>query len=151
MLPVICHLSLITGNMSHVTCHMSPFTCHHANSPKPKTKKISKHKKMVLSEASLEIRHLTRSLQLSRFRSLTEGTAHPQILTWERIHWKSKKKILTVTCHVNCVSSRHSQKCVTFLKLRTEVKNNFYLLGSIFLSNIFLKTFEFISTKRLEL
>ena len=34
-----------------------------------------------------------------------------------------------------CGSSRHSQKCVTvtLLKLRTELKNNFSLLGSMFL------------------
>ena len=31
-----------------------------------------------------------------------------------------------------CVSSRHRQKCVTLLKLRTELKSFFSLLGPIF-------------------
>ena len=41
-----------------------------------------------------------------------------------------------------CVSSRHSRKCVTLLKLRTELKTIFFFLGPIFSDNIFLKNFK---------
>ena len=41
---------------------------------------------------------------------------------------------------VTCVSSRHSQKCVTLLKLRTEWKTSFLLLGLIFLYFLVSKT-----------
>ena len=39
---------------------------------------------------------------------------------------------LYVPLPATCVSSRHSQKCVTLLKLTTELKTNFSLIGPIF-------------------
>ena len=39
-----------------------------------------------------------------------------------------------------CVSSRHSQKCVTLLKLMTEFNINCSLLGPLFLYNFYLRT-----------
>ena len=39
--------------------------------------------------------------------------------------------------HRNCVSSRHSRKCVTLLKLMTEMKLFFYLLEHILFDNLF--------------
>ena len=41
-----------------------------------------------------------------------------------------------------CVSSRHSRKCVTLLKLRMELKTNFSFFKPILSANYFLKYFE---------
>ena len=52
----------------------------------------------------------------------------------------SPPEIIAVCCSVpgsllHRVFNRHSWKCVTLLKLRTELKTNFSLLGPIFLEN----------------
>ena len=94
--------SHVTCHMSHVTCHMPPVTYNLSLMPKatdphpanytimdsrlvckdPKTKKVRKHKKLsncfkkrvFFSFPILAIYSSTRSLQLSGFQSLTEGT-----------------------------------------------------------------------------
>ena len=100
-----CQLSAVSCQLSPITCHLSLVTCHQwqwqcklpnytqqAGSPRqnPKTKRktISNQKsgknlpkKRVLCFAVLQVRSLTRSLQLSRFQSPTEGTAYPLIHT----------------------------------------------------------------------
>ena len=42
------------------------------------------------------------------------------------------------------VLNRHSQKCVTLLKLRTELKLNFSLLGAIFSTTTKFKNFKLL-------
>ena len=98
-----CQLSAVSCHLSLVTYHLSPVTNGNGNVSSPtihsrlvhqdrtrkqkeklfQTNKVVKNlpKKRVLCFAVLEVRSLTRSLQLSRFRSPTEWTAYPLIHT----------------------------------------------------------------------
>ena len=49
-------------------------------------------------------------------------------VSWSSLNYKLLKNPILCTCIFN----RHSQKCVTLLKLRTELKTNFSILGLIF-------------------
>ena len=64
---------------------------------------------------------------------------HKQILA-HYIPAAAKKIFKEIWEEVTCVSSMHSRKCVTLLKLRTELTINFFLLYSIFVDTFLWRT-----------
>ena len=113
-----------TKTLSHVMRHMSTVTCHQRQQPQPQPQtlplstpplciggwfvKIKSSKPAILA-----ICFLTRSLQSTQFRVPAEEK-NRQI--------NRQTYIITFILSCTCVSSRHSRKCVTLLKLMMELK-----------------------------